>query len=125
MHNNRRCLFNCPKLKIKGFNMLDTFLPFAKPSISEEAIAEVVACLRSGWLAIGPKVNQFKAALQEYFAAPYVILLSSATAGLHLALLALKLAPGDEVITTPLTFIATLNTIVLAGGKPVLIDIDP
>jgi dTDP-4-amino-4,6-dideoxygalactose transaminase len=68
---------------------------------------------------------QFTEDLKTYFQAPYVLPLSSATAGLHLALLAMQLEPGDEVITTPLTFAATLNTIVLAGGKPVLIDIDP
>jgi dTDP-4-amino-4,6-dideoxygalactose transaminase len=63
--------------------------------------------------------------LKEYFNAPYALLLTSATAGLHLALLSIGLQPGDEVITSPLTFAATLNTIVLAGGKPVLVDIDP
>lgn len=105
--------------------MSDEFLPFARPSISQAAIDEVVACLKSGWITTGPRVNQFTDALKEYFNASHVLLLSSATAGLHLALLAMRLNPGDEVITTPLTFAATLNTIVLAGGKPVLVDIDP
>src|SRR3990167_4431469 len=105
--------------------MSEAFLPFSRPSISENAIQEVVACLRSGWLATGPRVAQFTEALQDYLQAPYVLPLMSATAGLHLSLLAMQLQPGDEVITTPLTFAATLNTIVLAGGKPVLIDIDP
>ncbi len=72
-----------------------------------------------------PASRQFTEALKEYFDAPYVLPLMSATAGLHFALLAMNLEPGDEVITTPLTFAATLNTIVLAGGKPVLVDIDP
>jgi len=101
------------------------FLPFSRPSISDAAIDEVVACLKSGWITTGPRVTQFTEALQDYFAAPHVLPLMSATAGLHLTLLAMGLEPGDEVITTPLTFAATLNTIVLAGGKPVLIDIDP
>lgn len=105
--------------------MSSEFLPFSRPSISEEAIEEVVACLKSGWVATGPRVKQFTTALKEYFAAPYVIPLTSATAGLHLSLLALHLKPGDEVITTPLTFAATLNTIVLAGATPVLVDINP
>lgn len=105
--------------------MNDEFLPFSKPTISREAIAEVVACLESGWITTGPKVTQFTEKLKEYLGAPYVLPLASATAGLHLALLAIGLQPGDEVITTPLTFAATLNTIILAGGKPVLVDIDP
>lgn len=105
--------------------MAEDFLPFSRPTISQAAIDDVVACLKSGWIATGPKVAQFTDALKEYFDAPYVLPLMSATAGLHFALLAMNLEPGDEVITTPLTFAATLNTIVLAGGKPVLVDIDP
>jgi dTDP-4-amino-4,6-dideoxygalactose transaminase len=105
--------------------MDEDFLPFSRPSISRAAIDEVVACLESGWITTGPRVAQFTENLREYLSAPYVLPLASATAGLHLALLALELQPGDEVITTPLTFAATLNTIILAGGKPVLVDIDP
>ncbi len=105
--------------------MSEEFLPFSRPSISQAAIDDVVACLKSGWITTGPRVEQFTENLRNYFNAPYVLPLMSATTGLHLALLAMNLEPGDEVITTPLTFAATLNTIVLAGGKPVLIDIDP
>jgi dTDP-4-amino-4,6-dideoxygalactose transaminase len=105
--------------------MSETFLPFSKPTISPEAIAEVVACLESGWITTGPRVAQFTEELKTYLSAPYVLPLTSATAGLHLALLAIDIKPGDEIITTPLTFAASLNTIVLAGGKPVLVDIDP
>ncbi len=105
--------------------MSEEFLPFSKPSISRAAIDEVVACLESGWITTGPRVAQFTRDLEAYLSAPHVLPLTSATAGLHLTLLALDLKPGDEVITTPLTFAATLNTIVLAGGKPVLVDIDP
>ena len=105
--------------------MSEEFLPFSRPTISQEAIDDVVACLKSGWITTGPRVQQFTEALQAYFDAPYALPLLSATTGLHLALLAMNLQPGDEVITTPLTFAATLNTIVLAGGKPVLVDIDP
>ncbi len=105
--------------------MSETFLPFAKPSISRAAIDDVVACLESGWITTGPRVAQFTDALQEYLGAPYVLPLASATAGLHLTLIAMGIKPGDEVITTPMTFAATLNTIVLAGAKPVLVDIDP
>jgi dTDP-4-amino-4,6-dideoxygalactose transaminase len=105
--------------------MTETFLPFAKPSLNQAALDEVIECLKSGWLATGPKVKQFEEMLAHYLNAPYALTLTSATAGLHLALLALGLKPGDEVITTPLTFVATLNTIVLNGAKPVLVDIDP
>lgn len=105
--------------------MSEEFLPFSKPTISQEAIDDVVACLKSGWITTGPKVAQFTEDLKTYFNAPHALPLMSATTGLHLALLAMNLQPGDEVITTPLTFAATLNTIVLAGAKPVLVDIDP
>lgn len=103
----------------------DPFLPFARPSLSEEAIQEVVDCLRSGWITTGPRVQRFEEALGAYFDAPHALAVNSGTAGLYLALKAIGLGQGDEVITTPLTFAATLNTIVLAGGKPVLVDIDP
>jgi len=105
--------------------MSDPILPFAKPSVDQAAIDEVTACLRSGWLTTGPINAEFESALKQYFNAPYALAVSSATAGLHLALLCLDMAPGDEVITTPFTFVATLNTIIHAGGKPVLVDIDP
>lgn len=105
--------------------MSEEFLPFSRPSISQAAIDDVVACLKSGWIATGPKVAQFTDDLKNYFNAPHALPLMSATTGLHLSLLAMHLEPGDEVITTPLTFAATLNTIVLAGGKPVMVDIDP
>jgi len=105
--------------------MSEEFLPFSRPLISRAAIDEVISCLESGWITTGPRVAQFTENLQNYLDAPFVLPLSSATAGLHIALLAMDLQPGDEVITTPLTFAATLNVIVLAGAKPVLVDIDP
>lgn len=104
--------------------MMNKFLPFAKPDISQEAIDEVVACIKSGWLTTGPRTKQFEKNLETYLGAPYALCMSSATAGLHLSLLAFDLQPGDEVITTPMTFAATLNTIILAGAKPVLVDVD-
>ncbi len=84
-----------------------------------------MACLKSGWITTGPRVKQFEDDLKAYLGAPHVLALTSATAGLHLVLTALNLKPGDEVITTPMTFAATLNTIVLAGGRPVLVDVEP
>lgn len=103
----------------------ETFLPFARPTISEQEIAEVEACLKSGWITTGPRVQKFEEQLQAYFGRRHALAVSSATAGLHLALLTLDLQPGDEVITTAMTFVATLNTIEHAGGRPVLVDMDP
>ncbi len=103
----------------------EEFLPFSRPTINQEAIDEVVACLKSGWITTGPRVKQFEENLKVYCSVPHALALSSATAGLHLVLAALELKPGDEVITTPMTFAATLNTIVLTGGKPVLVDVEP
>lgn len=101
------------------------FLPFARPSISEEAIAEVADCLRSGWISTGPRVARFEKELANYIGVSDVQTCISATAGLMMALAALDLKAGDEIITTSLTFVATLNTIVQAGGTPRLVDIDP
>jgi len=100
------------------------FLPFSRPSLDQAAIDEVVACLRSGWITTGPRVEEFEAMLREYFQTPSAQTCSSATAGLLMALLSLELQPGDEVITTPMTFVGTLNPIVLAGGTPVLVDVE-
>lgn len=104
--------------------MNSDFLPFSRPSINQAAIDEVVACLKSGWITTGPRVKLFEQALQKYLSAPYTLVLNSATAGLHLALNSFGIKPGDEVITTPLTFVSTLNAIVHNGAKPVLVDID-
>ena len=101
------------------------FLPFARPCLNEQTYKDVEVVLRSGWLTTGPKVAQFEQDLSAYFSGRQVRCVSSATAGLQLAFLAIGLKAGDEVITTPLTFVATLNTIVQAGAKPVLIDINP
>jgi len=101
------------------------FLPFSIPTIEDEEINEVVDSLRSGWITTGPKVKRFEEAFKSYVGAPYAVPLSSATAGLHLVLLALGLGPADEVITTPMTFAATVSMIVRGGAKPVLADIDP
>jgi dTDP-4-amino-4,6-dideoxygalactose transaminase len=104
--------------------MRDTFLPFAKPSIGEAEIAEVADSLRSGWITTGPKTERFAEQFRSYVGGRFAAPLSSATAGLHVALLAHGIGPGDEVITTPMTFAATLNVIVLVGATPVLADVD-
>lgn len=104
--------------------MSNNFLPFSKPIISQETIDEVVACLKSGWLATGPRVTKFEEDLRNYFNRNHALVLTSATAGLFLTLKAMGIGEGDEVITTPMTFVASLNTIVHVGAKPVLVDVD-
>jgi len=102
----------------------ETFLPFARPTLGEEEVSELLDSLRSGWITTGPKTERFAEAFRDYVGARHALPVSSATAGLHLALLAHGIGPGDEVITTPMTFVATLNVIVLVGATPVLADID-
>ena len=105
--------------------MRTTFLPFSTPTIEDAEINEVVDSLRSGWITTGPKVKRFEEAFKTYVGAPYAVPLTSATAGLHLTLLALKIKEGDEIITTPMTFASTVSMIILCGGTPVLADIEP
>lgn len=104
--------------------MRDNFLVFGSPRIEEEEIQEVVDCLRSGWISTGPRVGKFQAMFKEYIGSKYALALNSCTAGLHLAMLAADLKPGDEVITAPMTFAATANTVVHAGAVPVFADIE-
>lgn len=102
------------------------FLPFALPEIGEEEIAEVVACLRSGWVTTGPKARQFETDFAEFLGGDVeAIAVNSATAGLHLGLEALGVGPGDEVITTTHTFTATAEVIRYLGADPVFVDVDP
>ncbi len=109
-------------MKTSPSNIRKDFLVFGSPLIEEAAIAEVVATLRSGWLGTGPKVKKFEDMVRDYKGSKHAIAVSSCTAALHLSLAALELKPGDEVITTPMTFCATLNAILHAGAKPVLVD---
>jgi dTDP-4-amino-4,6-dideoxygalactose transaminase len=99
------------------------YIPFSVPEIGEEEIAEVVNTLKSGWLTSGVKTQQFEKEFREYTGAKQSLALNSCTAALHVAMIALDIKPGDEVITTPLTFCATVNTILHVGAKPVLADI--
>ena len=105
--------------------MRSTFLPFSTPTIEDAEINEVVDSLKSGWITTGPKVKRFEENFRVYVGAPFAVPLSSATAGLHLTLLALKITEGDEIITTPMTFASTVSMIVLCGGTPVLVDTEP
>ncbi len=104
--------------------MRTVFLPFSTPALGDEEINEVVDSLRSGWITTGPKVKRFEDAFKAYVGSPFAVPLSSATAGLHLTLQALKIKDGDEIITTPMTFASTVSMIILAGATPVLADIE-
>ena len=104
--------------------MRNSFLPFSKPSISEEEIEAVVRVLRSGWITTGPKSAEFEETFSRYCGAPGAVALCSATAGMHLLLEALGIGPGDEVITPSMTWVSTVNMIVLRGATPVFADVD-
>lgn len=104
--------------------MRNSFLPFSKPSISEEEIEAVARVLRSGWITTGPKTAEFEEAFRRYCTAPGAVALCSATAGMHLLLEALGIGPGDEVITPSMTWVSTVNMIVLRGATPVFADVD-
>lgn len=101
------------------------FLLFSPPAIGEEEVAEVVDTLRSGWITTGPKTRRFETEFAGYLGAPAALALNSCTAGLHTSLRVLGVGPGDEVITTPMTFTSTVNVIEHVGARPVLADIEP
>jgi len=105
---------------------MSKFLPFTLPDIGEDEINEVVNSLRSGWLTTGPKARQFELDFAEFLGGGLeAVAVNSATAGLHLALEAVGVGPGDEVITTPYTFTATAEVVRYLGAHPVFVDIDP
>jgi dTDP-4-amino-4,6-dideoxygalactose transaminase len=105
--------------------MPDEFVPIARVRITDSERAAVDAVLRSGWLTTGPRTVEFEARCRELIGCAHALALASGTAALHLALSALGLGPGDEVVTTPLTFAATVNAILYVGATPVLADVDP
>ena len=104
--------------------MSDIKVPIAKPIIGQEEIDNVVEVLKSGMIAQGPKVSEFEKEFSSWVGADYGVATNSGTAALHVALLAAGIGNGDEVITTPFTFIASGNSIVYTGAKPVFGDID-
>ncbi len=104
----------------------DNFLPFALPDIGEEEISEVLDALRSGWLTTGHKAKRFEQDFAAFVGAGVeAIAVNSATAGLHVALEAVGVGPGDEVITTPYTFTATAEVVRYLGADPIFVDVDP
>ncbi|MCY0865310.1 MAG: DegT/DnrJ/EryC1/StrS aminotransferase family protein [Sulfobacillus sp.] len=105
--------------------MRETFLPYNLPDIGTEEMDAVLDVIRSRWITRGHVTEEFEAALQAYLGVPAVVAVSSCTAALHLALVAAGIGPGDDVITTPYTFVASVNAILYAGARPVLVDIEP
>jgi len=100
------------------------YIIFGAPAIGQEEVEEIVRTLKSGWLGTGPKTAKFEQLVSNYVKAKFGLALNSCTAGLHLSLLVCGVKPGDEVITTPLTFCATVNAIIHCGAKPVFVDIN-
>src|SRR5207249_8291 len=109
--------------KLSSETRRETMLGFQPPAIGDEEIAAVAETLRSGWLTTGPKTAELERRLAAFLEADQVIAVASGTAAMHLALLALGVGPGDEVITTPITWPATANVIVHAGATPVFADV--
>ena len=105
--------------------MNNTFLPFSKPTIDEATIASVADTLRSGWITSGPKVQEFEKQLSAYFGGRPVRTFNSGTCTMEIALRIAGIGPGDEVITTPISWVATANVIIEVGATPVFADIDP
>jgi dTDP-4-amino-4,6-dideoxygalactose transaminase len=100
------------------------FVPLARPSMGEAELSAIAEVIESGWLTTGPRVKAFEAAFARHVGAAEAVALNSCTAGLHLSLLACKVGAGDEVLTTPLTFCATANTVLHAGATPVFVDVN-
>ena len=105
--------------------MRETFLPFSPPLIQQEEIDEVVDTLKSNWITTGPKTRHFEQEFAQYTQSSAALALNSCTAGLHTALVTLGVGQGDEVITTPMTFAASVNVIEHTGARPVLVDVEP
>lgn len=106
-------------------NTSPTFIPFTRPSFNQETIDAVAQVLRSGWVTSGPKLAEFEATLSEYFGGRPVRCFANGTATMKIALQVAGIAEGDEVITTPISWVATSNVILSVGAKPVFVDIDP
>jgi len=101
------------------------FIPFTRPSFNQETIDAVAEVLRSGWVTSGPKLAEFEATLSDYFGGRPVRCFANGTATMKIALQVIGIGEGDEVITTPISWVATSNVILSVGAKPVFVDIDP
>lgn len=109
---------------MSNFVKREKFIPYNVPNITDVEINEVVDTLKSGWIAKGPRTMKFEKEFAEYVGAKYALGVNSATAALHVALLAKGIGAGDEVITTPMTFASTASTVIHTGATPVFADID-
>lgn len=107
-----------------GTPVRSDYLVFGQPTISEEEIQEVADVLRSGWIGMGSRTLEFERMFADYVGAEHAVAVGSCTAALHLSLLGLDIGPGDEVITSSLTFAATVNAILATGARPVVVDVD-
>lgn len=101
-----------------------SFLPFSRPAIGDEEIAAVTQVLKSGWITTGPKNQELEQLFCQTFGCKHAIAVSSATAGMHVTLMALNIGPGDEVITPSQTWVSTINIITLLGATPVFVEVD-
>src|SRR5262245_25104687 len=104
--------------------MSDDFIPFSRPSVTDAEIDAVVEVLRSGWITTGRRGDELEQRFARYAGAAHCVAVCSATAGMHVALLALGVGPGDEVITPSMTWVSTINLIELLGARPVFVDVD-
>ena len=122
-------VYLAPPVSFRGvYSLIQEFLmqDFSiAPDITEKEIEAVTASFASPNLSLGPKLPEFEEAFADYIGRKHAIAVNSGTSALYLCMLALGIGPGDEVITTPFTFIATTNTVLMVGAKPVLVDIDP
>src|SRR5512136_2265205 len=105
--------------------MRSNFLSFSPPSLGQEEFDEVLDTLRSDWITTGPKVNRFEQEFAQFIGAPAALAVSSATDAMLVGLAALGIGPGDQVITTPMTFCSTVHVIEHLGARPILVDVEP
>ena len=117
-------IFNRPA-SLGGKPVRRKFLPFALPYVGKEEEDEVIDTLRSGWITTGPKTKRFEQMCAEYVGCKHAVAVNSCTAALHLSVVALDIGPGDEVITSPISWPATANVILHQGAKPVFVDVEP
>src|SRR4029434_650096 len=104
--------------------MSDNNLPLSRPTLGEEEIREIIDVIKSGWITSGPRVQRFEEELSPYVRARTAVAVHSCTAALHVALLSHGIGPGDEVVTSSMTWSATANMIEVTGAKPVFADVD-
>lgn len=105
--------------------MSENLVPFHRPLIDQADLDSVITCLQSGWLTTGPRAKEFEERFAAYVGAPHAVAVNSCTAAMHVALAALGIQAGDEVITSPITFVATCEAIQYLGARPVFVDVEP